>query len=198
MVIMIPRLSLKPFGSTDIDSALKNCLHGEIDCGSNNIGSALTTVRDNSASDEGSSQAESSDIATSKNMIDLITSLKFLSDSEYASIKDEIQSIATEFRDMISSEFTYELVDSIDFKDADIFSIKIERASYCDRSERSWSIVPYQEVVTLGQILHLVVRRAYKIQVTVPGCYAILIQISSANPRFDEIQEVELPVPITR
>jgi len=88
-----------------------------------------------------------------------------------------------------------ELVDSIESRDANMFTIEILQPRFCEGDD---SIIPYHKVVTLGQILHIVVGREYKVQIIVSDCYAISIKRNFKDPKYDEIVEVELSQPTFR
>jgi len=118
--------------------------------------------------------------------------LNDLSDSDYESLKKKIQDVADEIHSIIDLYTCYELVDNMETRNANMFSVETKRSPLTDGIYMPlWRSAMYVLVVTAIQILHAAVNRAYKVQITVPGCYTLAIQRSSEDPRYDEIVEVE-------
>jgi len=102
-----------------------------------------------------------------------------------------MKDLAPKIASAIDSELCYELVDNMETRNANMFSVEIKRSPLSDEGVAFSEVTRYENVVTAIQILHAAVNRAYKVQITVPECYTLTIQRSSEDPRYDEIVEVE-------
>lgn len=128
----------------------------------------------------------------------LIKRLCFLSDVEYEDLRYRILDISDKNEPTLCPYLHWELVDSTESRNANMFKISVKRPRGVFKNDPLWRLIPHGAVVTLGQTLHLAVERRYEVQIIVPDCYAISIQRNLKDPRYDEIREVELPDPRPR